>query len=65
MLALLKEVVGAIAVAKVIILPRLSRSEPTSNHVLIDVTVPGTGDSLPADAVCLLDVPARSTPGET
>lgn len=36
MLALLKEVVGAIAVAKVIILPRLSCSEPTSNRVLID-----------------------------
>jgi integrase len=26
-----------------------------------DVTVPGTGDSLPADAVCLLDVPVNKT----
>jgi integrase len=26
-----------------------------------DVTVPGTGDTLPADAVCLLDVPVNKT----
>jgi hypothetical protein len=36
MLALLKKVVCAIAVAKVIKLPRLSRSRPTSHYVLID-----------------------------
>jgi hypothetical protein len=36
MLALFKEVVGAIAVAEVIELPGLRCSAPNSNHVLID-----------------------------
>ena len=36
MLALVKEVVGAITVAKIVELPRLGCSEPAANHVLID-----------------------------
>jgi hypothetical protein len=36
MLALVKEVVGAIAVAKIVELPWLGCCEPSANHILID-----------------------------
>ena len=42
MLALVKEVVGAISVAKIVELPRLGRCEPAGNHILIDEDFNGT-----------------------
>jgi hypothetical protein len=36
MLALFKEIVGAVPVSKIVKLPWLSRSAPASHHVLID-----------------------------
>ena len=42
MLALVKEVVGAIAVAKIVELPRLGCCEPAANHILIDKDFNGT-----------------------
>ena len=42
MLALVKEVVGAIAVAKIEELPRFGCCEPAANHILIDEDFNGT-----------------------
>jgi hypothetical protein len=42
MLVLVKEVVGAIAVAKIVELPRLGCCEPAANHILIDEDFNGT-----------------------
>ena len=51
MLALVKEVVGAIAVAEVIKLPRLSRSEPASDHVLINQNL--NGPKVAGEVACI------------
>ena len=42
MLALVKEVVAAIAVAKIVELPRLGCCEPAANYILIDEDFNGT-----------------------
>jgi hypothetical protein len=51
MLTLLKEVVGAIAVAEILELPRLSRSAPASHDVLIDQNL--NGPEVAGEVACL------------
>src|SRR3984957_4936177 len=53
MLALLKEIIGAVSVAEVIELPRLSRGAPTSHRVLIDQNLDCTKVAGEVTSICI------------